>query len=74
MSACPEIRRREKACKTSDVSIFSRAGPRTFRPPPWDRIFIPSRFLTVPRPGEGPEKPKTTKNLGLDFSRRPMSG
>eukprot|EP00959_Pyramimonas_sp_CCMP1952_P376240 7880854-Pyramimonas_sp.AAC.1 len=57
--------------QTSDVSMFSRRGPPTSRPLPWDQFFIPSRFLTVPRPGEGLPRPKTRKNLRLDFLEAP---
>eukprot|EP00959_Pyramimonas_sp_CCMP1952_P025496 534878-Pyramimonas_sp.AAC.1 len=51
--------------QTSDVSIFSRHGPPTSRPHPRDQVLIPSRFLTVPRPGEGLERPKTRKSIRL---------
>ena len=50
-----------------DVVIFSIRSPRTSRPLPRDRFFIPSRFLTVPGPVEGPRRPKIAKKLRLDF-------
>ena len=66
--------------QTSDVAKKSRrrffavfglrgpsTGPRTSRPLPQDRFFVLSRFLTLPGPAEGPQMPKTGKNLRLDF-------
>eukprot|EP00959_Pyramimonas_sp_CCMP1952_P031297 656252-Pyramimonas_sp.AAC.1 len=53
----------------SDVVIFSIQGPRKSRPIPQDQFCIPTRFLTVPRPGKGPERPKAAKKLRRDFCR-----
>ena len=42
-------------------------------PFPRDRFFVLSRFLTVPGPGEGPRRPKTSKNRPLQFFASPGS-
>eukprot|EP00959_Pyramimonas_sp_CCMP1952_P349427 7321627-Pyramimonas_sp.AAC.1 len=54
---CPRLlacQSRGQGYVPSDVVIFSIRGPPKSRPIPQDRFLIPSRFLTVPGPGEGP--------------------
>ena len=54
-----------------DVVIsFHDVDPRRSRRLPRDQVFILGCFLTVPGPGKGPRRPKTSKNSSLQFLRR----
>ena len=53
---------------TSDVVIFvHNVGPQRSRDPPRGRFFILGRLMTVPGPGNGLQRPKTSKIRSLQF-------